>query len=50
MRLDYVDVVDAVSLKRVSRLRGKVLVPLAAYLGKTRLIDNVELTMEGGDS
>jgi len=50
VRLDYVAIVDANTLKELSRLRGKVLVPLAAYLGKTRLIDNVEFTVEGGDS
>jgi len=47
-RLDYVAVVDARTLEPLSRLRGRVLVPLAAYLGKTRLIDNAELTIPGG--
>jgi pantoate--beta-alanine ligase len=42
-RLDYVAVVDARTLAPLDSLRGRVLVPLAAYLGTTRLIDNLEL-------
>jgi pantoate--beta-alanine ligase len=43
--LETVAVVDARTLEPVERLRGRVLVPLAARLGRTRLIDNVELTV-----
>ena len=42
VRLDYVAAVDARTLREVKRLRGRILIPIAAYLGKTRLIDNVE--------
>jgi len=45
-RLDTVAVVDAASLEPLKRLRGRVLVPVAARLGRTRLIDNVEFTVE----
>jgi pantoate--beta-alanine ligase len=44
-RLDYVAVVDAASLHPVERLNGKVLVALAVYIGATRLIDNMVMTL-----
>jgi pantoate--beta-alanine ligase len=42
VRMDYVVVVDARTLSPLERLEGRVLIPLAAWLGKTRLIDNLE--------
>ena len=42
VRMDYVVVVDARTLSPLERLEGRVLIPLAAWLGKTRLIDNIE--------
>ena len=42
-RLDYVAVVDARTLAPVKRLGGRVLIPVAAHVGGTRLIDNLEL-------
>lgn len=42
IRADYVEVVDAVSLEPVQRVRGRILVAVAARIGKTRLIDNFE--------
>ncbi len=44
-RLDYTAVVDARTLEDITRLAGRVLIPIAAHVGKTRLIDNVEFTM-----
>ena len=44
-RLDYAAVVDARTLDDLEKLRGHVLIPLAAFVGKTRLIDNVEFTV-----
>jgi len=41
VRLDYVMMVDPETLGEVKKLKGKVLVALAAYIGKTRLIDNL---------
>jgi pantoate--beta-alanine ligase len=41
VRLDYVAMVDPETLEEVRKIKGKVLVALAAYLGKTRLIDNM---------
>jgi pantoate--beta-alanine ligase len=39
--LDYAAIVDAETLKPMSRLRGQVLMALAVRFGTTRLIDNV---------
>ena len=39
-RIDYVEVVDWNTLEAVERIEGPVLVAIAVYIGKTRLIDN----------
>jgi pantoate--beta-alanine ligase len=41
VRIDYVQICDATTLQEVDRIEGDVVVALAAYLGKTRLIDNL---------
>jgi pantoate--beta-alanine ligase len=41
VRIDYVQICDAYTLQDVDRIEGDVVVALAAYLGKTRLIDNL---------
>jgi len=41
IRLDYVVFADPETLDEVKTLRGKILVALAAYIGKARLIDNL---------
>lgn len=41
VRIDYIQICDAHTLKDVDRIEGDVVVALAAYLGKTRLIDNL---------
>jgi len=40
-KIDYVAIVDPVTLEPVAEIRGEVLIPLAVRIGKTRLIDNV---------
>lgn len=40
-KIDYVEIVDAESLQPIAELSGKVLIALAVFVGKTRLIDNV---------
>ena len=40
-RVDYVEVVDADSIESIKELKGNVLVAIAVYIGKTRLIDNI---------
>ena len=42
VREDYVAVVDADRLRPIPRVRGHVLVAVAARVGKARLIDNFE--------
>lgn len=39
-KIDYVEIVDSEDLKSVSKIERNVLVPIAVYIGKTRLIDN----------
>jgi len=41
VRRDYVQICDARTLQEVDRIEGDVVIALAAYLGKTRLIDNL---------
>lgn len=42
-RFDYLELVDAASLVPVARVEGPSCLLVAAWVGKTRLIDNVEL-------
>jgi pantoate--beta-alanine ligase len=42
-RIDYVELVDAESLQPIDSLGAKSLLALAAFFGKTRLIDNIRL-------
>lgn len=39
-KIDYIEIVGAKDLKPVEVLQGQVLIALAVYIGKTRLIDN----------
>lgn len=39
-RIDYVNVVDVLSIEPLDVIKGEVLVAIAVYIGKTRLIDN----------
>ena len=39
-RIDYVSAVDGVTMMPVDQIQGTVLVAMAVYIGKTRLIDN----------
>ena len=38
--IDYVEAVDGIIMQPVDKLEGSVLVAMAVYIGKTRLIDN----------
>ena len=44
--IDYVEVVDAESIKPIENLKGSVLVALAVSFGKARLIDNICLEVK----
>jgi pantoate--beta-alanine ligase len=42
-RIDYVDLVNAETLQPIDSLKPNSLLAVAAYFGKTRLIDNIQL-------
>ncbi|MFH1477866.1 MAG: pantoate--beta-alanine ligase [Verrucomicrobiota bacterium] len=46
-RVDYIAIVDRATLQPAPRLDTPVLVALAVYIGKTRLIDNLTLPEDG---
>lgn len=39
-RIDYVEIVDSDSLENVDIIEKSILIPIAVFIGKTRLIDN----------
>ncbi len=39
-RVDYIEIVDSLDLKPVTHITDSILVAIAVYIGKTRLIDN----------
>lgn len=39
-KIDYIEIVNSQNLKTVNKLEGNILIALAIYIGKTRLIDN----------
>jgi len=43
VKVDYVEIVDAENLEQVDRIKDKTLIAVAAFVGGTRLIDNVIL-------
>ena len=47
VRLDYFEIVDPDELDPVQRISGRALVAVAAYVGTTRLIDNILLRVAG---
>ncbi len=44
--IDYIEIVDGITLKPLDVLNGKFLIALAVKFGKTRLIDNVMLEVK----
>ena len=42
-RVDYSEIVDAGSFQPVTEIVGKVILPMAVRIGKTRLIDNLQI-------
>jgi pantoate--beta-alanine ligase len=40
-RIDYIEIVDATTLKALETIKGEVLIALAVFVGNTRLIDNI---------
>ena len=39
-KIDYISMVDALTMQPVEKIDRNVLVAMAVYIGKTRLIDN----------
>ncbi|MFA5097510.1 MAG: pantoate--beta-alanine ligase [Candidatus Margulisiibacteriota bacterium] len=39
--IDYIDIRNPGTLDKIKKIKGKTLIVLAAYLGRTRLIDNI---------
>jgi len=46
-RIDYITITDAENLQEADVIRGKVLIAVAVFIGKTRLIDNLILETPG---
>jgi pantothenate synthetase len=46
LKIDYIEIVDLQSLEPVPRIMGSALIALAAFIGKTRLIDNTIIATE----
>lgn len=42
-KIDYVSIVSAETLQEIDEIKGSILIALAVYVGKTRLIDNIML-------
>jgi pantoate--beta-alanine ligase len=40
-KIQYIEIVDQDNLKALDKVRGKALIALAVFIGKTRLIDNI---------
>ena len=45
-RIDYVEIVNSDNLKKLNTIRGKILIALAVYIKKVRLIDNIVLNVK----
>jgi len=44
--IDYVEIVDALTLNEIETLKGEILIALAVKIGKPRLIDNLRLEVK----
>jgi pantoate--beta-alanine ligase len=42
-RIDYVEIVDANRFEPMGPVHGEILIALAVFMGRTRLIDNVRI-------
>ena len=48
-RLEYAEVVDAATFQSVARVEGDLVLPIAAYVGAVRLIDNLSIQVTDTD-
>lgn len=44
--IDYVEIVDAFTLESVKKIEGEILIAMAVFVGKPRLIDNIRLVIK----
>ncbi len=42
-RIDYIEIVDIITMKPINEIKSDALCALAVYIGRTRLIDNIAL-------
>jgi pantoate--beta-alanine ligase len=47
-KIDYIEIVRVSDLQPIEKLDGLVLIALAVYFGKARLIDNIILNITNG--
>ncbi len=47
-RIDSINVVNRDTLEDIEKLRGNILIALAVFIGRTRLIDNLEIDLTQG--
>jgi pantoate--beta-alanine ligase len=47
VRLDYAELVDAETIEPAPRVEGELVLAVAAYVGRTHLIDNLRMTATG---
>ncbi|MFL0194773.1 pantoate--beta-alanine ligase [Clostridium sp. WILCCON 0269] len=45
-KIDYIEIVDSLNLKPVHNIHSSILVAIAVYMGKTRLIDNFTFKLQ----
>jgi pantoate--beta-alanine ligase len=46
---EYAEVVDAETFRPVTEARGLLVLPVAARVGRTRLIDNLQVAVDGAE-
>lgn len=49
IKLDYIEIVDLGSMQKVAKIEKPALCAVAVFIGKNRLIDNIELYPGGGE-
>lgn len=47
-KIDYVEILNAENLGDLNKIGGKIVIALAVFIGKTRLIDNMIIDVENG--
>lgn len=45
-KIAYIEILDAVNLKSLKKIKGKILIALAVYINGTRLIDNIAISVK----